>query len=74
MPNTSMGADAVCPFYIGDTATCIRCQSVCLSGESVQKFQSREEKETWQRDVCSNLHRYRLCPIAHLQYLLNEEE
>ena len=74
MPNTNMGADAVCPYYIGDQDRHIRCQSVCLEGgESVQRFRTRSDKEKWQRDVCSSMNRHKLCPIAYILYSLYED-
>ena len=73
MPNTNMGADAVCPYYIADRPTYIRCQSVCLTGgESVQRFKNQEDKELWQRDVCCNMGRHKMCPIAHMLNILYE--
>lgn len=75
MPNTSMGADAFCPYYISDKPTSIRCQSVCLEGgECVQRFKNEQDKEMWQNDVCCNARRHRMCPIAYILYALHEEE
>lgn len=75
MPNTNMGADSVCPFYIGDHDATIRCQSICLTGgECVQRFRCRADKERWAHDVCSHMNRHKLCPVAHILYELYEEE
>ena len=59
------GAENVyCPFYIRDGAAAIVCEGVTCGRDSVQRFKSASDKDSWIASVCASAACGRLCPQA----------
>ena len=63
MANKTIDKNAVCPFYLADLKTGVRCEALTEGGTMILAFGDSARKEWHEKFYCCDICGHKACPV-----------